>query len=272
MSLIRPVIRMCAVAALRDRTWAESRVFDSNNTPLIDALKEETKPYITVYTDDDTRTNISGLDVYLTERRIALTIELGVASAVVVENKGTALKIPQTDQAMEALIDFMEGQVIAALIGDPMSAWGEILRGLINKVDRMPSIRGGSADRGTRWAARQLTLIVDTISDPAPGVVLPDGHPIRQFIALARTPAQSAVGMAEAANLIEVVMNETPASGWRQAQALLGLTNRGIYATGIVPLPEGDELATELKTSTPSWDEALNPIPAEPPDPVGAEE
>jgi hypothetical protein len=63
MSIIRPILRMCVVAALRERTLAERRVFDSDNTPLADALAhepEQAKPYITVYTDEDTRLGVAG--------------------------------------------------------------------------------------------------------------------------------------------------------------------------------------------------------------------
>jgi hypothetical protein len=86
MSIIRPILRMCAVAALRERTLAERRVFDSDNTPLADALAQEpeqAKPYITVYTDEDIRPGVSGRDIYAAERNLSLVLEIGAASAVV---------------------------------------------------------------------------------------------------------------------------------------------------------------------------------------------
>ena len=38
MSIVRMLTRLCSVAALRGHTWADDRVFDSDNTPLSQAL------------------------------------------------------------------------------------------------------------------------------------------------------------------------------------------------------------------------------------------
>ena len=108
MSIIRPILRMCAVAALRERTLAEGRVFDSDNTPLADALAQEpeqAKPYITVYTDEDTRPGVSGRDIYAAERNLSLVLEIGAASAVVTEKDGVILQIPATDAGLELAVD-----------------------------------------------------------------------------------------------------------------------------------------------------------------------
>jgi hypothetical protein len=248
---------MCAVAAVRNNTWAEGRCYDSDNTPLLDAILNEAKPYVTIFTDEDLITDMYGRDLYTANHRLSLVFEFGVASATQVENKGAALNIPQTDQAMEALIDILEGQIIAAVVTDPNSPFGEILRQMINSFMRVPSIRGGSQEKGTRWAARQLTLVCDTISSPAPGVKLDSYHPISQFIALARSTEYLSLGMKEAADLIEKVLNETAAPDWRQAQAWLGLTNAGIQGTGIAPLPQGDETGHEFKYPAAEPDESL---------------
>ena len=63
MSLIRSCIRVCAVAALRDRLWQSVKVYDSDNTPLEDAVKETPQPYATVYTDDDDGTDTEAHDL-----------------------------------------------------------------------------------------------------------------------------------------------------------------------------------------------------------------
>jgi hypothetical protein len=246
MSLIRATIRMCAVTALKNKTWADTRVYDSDNTPLLDAIGNQTKPYITVFTDMDVAQEIYGRDLYTADHRMSLVLEFGIASAAEVANKGTVLKIPQTDQAMEALVDILERQIIAAIISDPTNPFADLLRQMINKIFRAPSARGGSEDQGTRWAARQLTLVCDTISDPAPGVVLEDDHPIKQFIALARSTPYLALGMKEAADLLEKVLTEDATLDWQQGQAWLGLTNKAAFYTGMAPMPEGDINPTTL--------------------------
>lgn len=254
MSVLRSVIRMCAVAACRDRTWAEDRVYDSDNTPLLDALRVEAKPYITVFTDVDTTMDISGRDIYTGDHRMSLVFEFGIAASATVQQNSEELSIPQTDQAMETLVDILEGQIISAAVSDPDSPFGELLRQMINKIVRAPSTRGGSEDRQTRWAARQLTLVCDTIAAPAPGVVLWDSHPIKQFIALVRSDEYADLQMSQAGDLIEKVLTTTAYPEWKQAQAMLALTRAGIVGTGITPMPDGDLTGHEL-TQTDLFDE-----------------
>jgi len=238
------------VAALRDKTWAEDRVFDSDNTPLMDILAGAgAKPYITVYTDTDVRDRINGMDLYTLGRTIQLVLEIGVASAVQVEGTdGTVLNIPQTDQAMEAVIDFIEGQALNAIVTDPRSPWGEIFRRIVLPITRLSSVRGGAADKGTRWAARQVTLICSCIADPAPGTVIDTDHPVREFITLAQSQDQDHVGMAAAANLVESMLNDTAAPPWRQGQAWMGFTKKTMQGMGVAPLVEEDELDSPFKT------------------------
>ena len=82
--------RMSAVAALRGSTWADDRVFDSDNTPLSQALtlNAAAKPYIVVYTDSDSRVDQNGTDVYGMTRELNLVLEIGVASKVEVGAPG----------------------------------------------------------------------------------------------------------------------------------------------------------------------------------------
>jgi hypothetical protein len=251
MSIIRPILRMCAVAALRERTLAEGRVFDSDNTPLAEALirePEEAKPYITVYTDEDTRPGVSGRDIYAAERNLSLVLEIGTASAVVTGKLGVMLQIPATDAGLELSVDIVESQALAALVGDPESRWGELFRRMVLRIERVQGQRGGSAEHGSRWAARQIILICDVIADAPPGV--PQPAVVRDFLAAARA-APSELGLAGAAEIIERALDPTMALTWRQAQAWLGLTEQGVRATGIapplgveedVPLGEGEEV------------------------------
>lgn len=268
MSLIRATIRMCTVAALRNRTWAENRVYDSDNTPLLDALRDAQKPYITVFTDEDVTQEMYGRDIYTGDHRMSLVFEFGIASAAQVENKSGTLNIPQTDQALEALVDILERQIVAAAITDTYSPFGELLRQMINKIIRAPSMRGGTDDKtSTRWAARQLTLVCDTISEPAPGVVLEEDHPIRQFINLAKSDDFESLGMAQGAALLERVLEDTPAPDWRQGQAWLGLTRAGIVGTGTVPMPDGDEQGHLFVRPVPDQDDSIQlDIPLRPDD------
>lgn len=243
MSLLRPVIRACAVAALRDNTWADNRVYDSDMTPLAEAIYGQTaKPYIVVYTDTDDRKAISGA-AYGTEmyngdaRMLSIVIEIGVANAV----KGTTpdslvLQFAATDQGMELAVDVIETQVIAALFGDPHSKWGDIFKRMVFKIFQHPSRRGGQAQHGIRFAARRTSFIVSTIDDIPLGIVLPEGHPVLDFINLAKSDHN--VGIVDVANIIEGLLSDTAAPTWRQAQSYLGLNKQAVLDL----VPEGAPL------------------------------
>lgn len=236
MSLVRPVVRMCTVLALKNNTIAEDRVYDSDNTPLADALTLQAKPYITVYTDEDNKLDINNMDLMSNARNLSLVIEFGVASAVATENSGVQVKIPATDEGMEVSVDYLETQIMSALL-DPHNEWSEIWRNLVMKVVTIRSPRGGSADRSARWAARQLLMVCDTVSDQPPGVVVDDNHPLKRFVALAGQQSPPL----PAANLIGNFLNATAAPEWRQVQAWLGLTKEGIEAIGQAPIIDEEE-------------------------------
>lgn len=240
MSLIRAVLRLAAVAALRDRTWAGPRVFDSDNTPLVDALGvgDTAKPYIVVFTDEDGRPDLVGADIYSARRQLELVLEIGVASAVMAESGDAVLEFPRTDAAMELVIDMVQSQALAAVFGDAQSEWGEIIRDLLfGHVTRITSQRGGSSQPRERWAARQVTIMTDTIADMPPGTPLPPGHPVLRFIAKAK--ADNVPGIADAATLIEGwIAGGDAYPSWQQAQQWLGLTKRGIRGIGMAQLTD----------------------------------
>lgn len=246
MSLIRPVVRMCARAALLNKTWAEDRIFDSSNTPLSDMLEQDAAPYIALYTDEDNIPEVTGKDIYLAPRNLSLTLEIGVAKPVIIAGSSPQIEIPQTDEGLEFTVDIVQTQAIAALIGDSKNEWAELLRKIMLRIIRVPSMRGGSAQAGTRFAARHVVFVCDTIADSPPGVVPDENHPLRQFIAMAKaTPAMAGAGV-----LLENLINETAKPDWRQVQEWLTLTKEGIRGIGLAPIieeEEQDEIAPELE-------------------------
>lgn len=247
MSIIRSVIRFCTVAALRQRTLAESRVFDSSNTPLVTALEEDgpEQPYIVVYTDNDNRQNIDGMNLLHARRGLHLVIEMGVATKVTGEQNEVSIQIPATDAGFELSLDILELQVINALLHDANSPFGELLRTMLVDIERAPSMRGSGSQRGTKWAARQLTLITDTVDDFESGVAVPSGHPLRQFVDLVRQYPD--LGMSVQADIIENLISASDAvyPTWQQIQSILATTKQGVVAIGQAPLysePTADEL------------------------------
>jgi hypothetical protein len=236
MSLVRACLRLVTVAALRDRTWAETRVYNSDNTPLEEAVAQAEAPYIVVYTDDDARHDVEGLDLTGSNRFIALTIAFGVAGPVQAVEGGSTIAFPQTDAGYEMVLDMVERQIINALVHDPSSTWGALWKDLATNFGaEVRSRRGGSSEGGVRWAARELSLQVATIADRPPGVPYADDHPVKRFITAARGAPDDS-GLGPAANIIEAAINpDLPAPAWRQAQAWLGLTDTAVRGLGLAP-------------------------------------
>ena len=229
--------RLSAVAALRGNTWAADRVFDSDNTPLAQALtlNSEAKPYIVVYTDADNRTEVQVTDLNNTRRELNLVLEIGVASKVEGDiGKDAVIKTPLTDAGMEMALDMVENQALDALFGNPQSDWAELLKGFVLNVIRISGQRGASADRDRRWAARQLSIICDVASDLPIGVPVPDGHPIRNFVIVAE--AHPEAGMDHAAEICEAIVDQEAAPEWEQVQATLGARRVALRAIGLAPL------------------------------------
>lgn len=245
MSLLRPVIRACAVAALRDQTWAEDRVYDSDMTPLGEAILGAAArvPYIVVYTDDDELDMVPATAQVYTgrARSLSLVLEIGVASAVegVGENE-IVLQFAATDEGMEWAVDITESQAIAALIGDPKSPWGELFKRFVLQVRKFTSVRGGQAEKGVRWAARKTVLHCRTLDDIVPGYAPPPNHPIRSFITMVKTYPH--IGILDTSNLVAGLLEYGNAPPWREGQARLGNTTEAALALHLpgspAPIPE----------------------------------
>lgn len=240
MSLLRPAIRACVVAALKDKTWAENRVFDSDMTALADAVVGgPPQPYIVVYTDNDDHAGITGAELYEGDgRALNIVLEIGVANAIVVQSTNSVqLQFAATDQGMELAVDMISSQCQAALWGDPSSQWGELLKELCYRVLRAPSRRGGQAQSGIRFAARRITYVVNTLYDIIPGMVPDAHHPLMKFIAMAKN--NPLFGENDVGQILSDMLAIQNAPSWRQAQSYLGMTRRAVEALNVpgVPLP-----------------------------------
>ena len=232
MSILRPIIRACAVAALRDKTWAGTKVYDSNITPLADAVQGQVQaPYIVVFTDADDRIANPGAEMYRGDtRQLSLTIEMGIASAVTVQGQ-VVIHFANTDEAHELAVDVLDGQIKAALFGDPYSQWGELFRRIVYHVKRVPSRRGGQAQGGIRFAARRTTYICDTLDDLPPGETPDDGTPIMDFIAMASQHPDA--GIQSMGQVIAALVSGDPNPAWRVNQSMMGMQRKSIEALNV---------------------------------------
>lgn len=245
MSLLRPIVRAIAVAALRSQTWAEDRVFDSDMTPLGEALlgTAQPTPYIVVYTDDDETLSPTSRVYEGQQRSLLVVLETGVASAVHGEGENEILlEFAATDEGMEWAVDVTESQAIAALVGDPKSPWGELFKKMVFEVRKITSHRGGQAEKGVRFAARKTVFDCRTMWDLVPGYKPDAKHPVWQFISMVRS--NPSIGIMDTSSLVEGLLTSTNAPTWREAQARLGNTTEAALALHVPgsPLPSPDEI------------------------------
>jgi hypothetical protein len=234
------VTRLCAIGAIRKRTWAGMRVYDSSSTPLANALEVggDPMPYIVFYTDSDNRGAIDGTDVFSASRSLALTMEIAVATAV--EGKGPGgkeIRVPNTDEGVEQSVDITDSMAMRALF-DPENPWSQLLLRIITNIERMPSSRGGRAERGARWAARQVSFVCNTLADAPAGVALGPNHVIRDFVTLAL--AHPDIGLTKPASVIADLISGGPYPPWEQAQSWLNVTRPTLRRIGLAPLVHDD--------------------------------
>ena len=127
MILGQDVLRLLTVKALKGRTWAGGRVYDSPAQAADLKIEEERAPFIGVYTDDaDADTQDDSL--HNPDARVYLTIECAVADQIVVAPAGPdanahappggphTTTLAQTDSGLELSIGFLSQQALQALL------------------------------------------------------------------------------------------------------------------------------------------------------------
>lgn len=227
MSLVNFAIRTCLKRALLDRTWAERRVFDSMVTPLDETLPEGTRPQIIVSTDDD-ETTMTSFDLNADGRQLVVIIEIELASEVQVDAGGYAMEIPQTDAGLEATLDFIQRQVERAL-AEPASLWADLFRRLVDEPSKRLKRRGAGADKGVRFAARQLMITCQPSNEPAYGAA-----PNKLWTAIAEA-MRGDPELADYADLLEAEITGQPLPAWATLQATLGYSDAGVRNLGPAP-------------------------------------
>jgi len=162
MSLTRLAMRLAAARALRDRTLAGARVFDSAVDPIDQTIAETRQPLL-VLTTDEHALDVTGRDLSSGAHRCDLVIEIAIASRVEVpasdgDGGQISIAIPHTDEGMELTLDIMEHQVTRALTRDD-TAWSRAWMKLVPRITRRLSRRGAVVRE--RGALRRASAGVD---------------------------------------------------------------------------------------------------------------
>lgn len=216
-------LRTCALRALQGHTLVGQAVSDSTITPIDDALKSSSSPFIVVSTEDMEK-SVQGRSVASGSGKIDLVLEIGVAHFLEVPATNDAeesiqVVIPQTDGGIEISLDLIERQALRALeIGG--GTWGDLFRELCPEYGRLISRRGAGADKGVKFAARQVVIECHTIFEPAFGVAPEEGGPYARWLdALEEDAELSALAPAIRATIIGEAIPD-----WRALGTIVGLT------------------------------------------------
>ncbi|MBB06602.1 MAG: hypothetical protein CML03_14015 [Pseudooceanicola sp.] len=239
MSLTRLVMRLAAARALRDRTLAGPRVFDSAVDPIDQTIAENRQPLL-VLTTDEHALDVTGRDLGSGAHRCDLVIEIAIASRVELpasdgDGGQISIAIPHTDEGMELTLDIMEHQVTRALTRND-NAWSRVWMKLVPRVTRRLSRRGASSENGVRFAARQLVLTSDLVDTPVSGDTIAPNSAWGEALALMEADPI----LANIANLLRTELDGSALTDWRRAAEALGLPLEVANHIGIGPIADLD--------------------------------
>ena len=243
MSLVSLALRVAVARALVGQTFAEARVYDSAIAPLDGVIAEERRPFIVVCSDQE-RAKITGRDVPGPEREIDLVLELALASFVPGE-AGVEVLIPHTDEGLEVALDLMVRQSLRAMLSGE-SVWSRVILALVPRLLKLETQRGAGADKGVRFAARQVRLVCDPIADPPFGQPVPSGSPWTLWLAAAEADSATA----PLRTLVTEAITGAPLPKWETVRSELGLTREAARGIGLMPIDETAATDAELSGLT----------------------
>jgi hypothetical protein len=176
MSVVRQLVAISAVQAMRGATLAGVNVFDSKIESLEGLMANDTKPAIIVSVEEvnQQRKNDHGLLDRSSDGKIF--IQTGVWSQVTIENgedAGNYITVGETDAAREASLNILDRQWRAALT-DPRNPWADLFKRLAYEVTGVRDMRMSDPENTARLAARFTEISVLLVNEPALGQGIPE--------------------------------------------------------------------------------------------------
>ncbi len=266
--LTNMLLRVATVKALRGRTIAGDRVFNSAIDPL-QLLDKTPQPVIVVYTEED-RASYHGRSMLTGSRQVTLAIHLVVGSRIATQDHGVLLQLADTDAGLEAQLDTLRYQ-IACLFDVVDSPWMELWHDLVTDYVGEETRRGADND-GVKFAAREILLKVGTIGNMPPrlGPLDEDGLWAKAIALFRADPDLAHTGDWMAAVLEAgepATERQTMASRLGLAPAVVDYLGLGHLVSG--PVTIGDLSGSPVETMSEPFspdetiDERLEPTPDE---------
>jgi hypothetical protein len=248
MSIVRQLLQISAVEALRGRTLAKGNVHDSAIDSIDGALENGRLPIIIVSIEEaDQRGsgNERGFFDRTSEYKMQVQVAIFELTTVAVEGGGEdelAFSLGETDAALEGMLNILDREWRAALT-DPRNAWGDVLRGLVLRIGRVQDMRAADPELPRRHAMRLAQVEMVAIGEPAPGEDVPPA--IEAGLTLLEADADY---VEMATKWRELLTAGAALEDWEKRQASSFASRAEVNALGYGPLD--DEALTDFDQAT----------------------
>ena len=223
-SIAATVLRTCAERALMNKTIAGDRIFDSAIAPInTDDLDEFS--FVILSTEAESAP-LTGHNLRSEGgASIDLVFELAIGHRDRRDGEDSIV-IPNTDSNLEFLLTVLERQIWSVL-QDENNRWAEAFGQIVVRYNETTSQRGVSNENGARFAARQIVLSLEPLSEPAFGQ-----EPVgawREVIALFKSDPD----LASKGEHLENTILGVSIPDWDQFRASVGYSRRAAEALGM---------------------------------------
>lgn len=249
MSIVRQLLQISAVEALRGRTLALGNVHDSMIESIGGVLKKSRLPIIVVSVEAaDQRAQGNDRGFFGRQSVFKMQVQAAIFELTKVgEHEGGApeelvLVLGDTDAALEGMLNILDRQWRVALT-DPRNAWGDVFRGLVLRIGKVQDMRAADPELPRRHAMRLSEVEIEAIGEPTLGEPIPP--PIAAGLALLEADPDYLEMATEWRALLTA---GDSLEDWEKEQAALFADRAQINALGLGPLDP--ELITDFNQAT----------------------
>lgn len=246
MSLVRQLIQICMVQAVKARTVAGDAVIDSNIAAIgkLDFVGDQ--PVVACSVEESDQNDKGGHGFFGRPADLKLYVQIAVAvkaKYTVITGQGEEQEeeikeIGSTDAAREATLNILDRQWKQALI-DPANVWGDRFLQLVPMIGRVMDTRITDPEGGRKYAARVYEISATAIAEPDFGQAIPADI---DAILTAVGQIDASYGRLETI-WRDVFAKAATADEHRLMQASAALSGPAFAALGLhVIEPEGDNL------------------------------
>lgn len=240
MSIVRQLVQIAVVEALRGRTAALGNVFDSKMDTLPGLLKGGAEPVLVFSIEESVEDADDATDGFLGRGgRLTGMMQSAVASGKEISDGQGTVIVPvlgETDSAYEALLNIVDRQW-RAVLHDHANPWSMVFRDLVVSIGPIRTVRATDPETGTKHACRFAQFEIETLPEPLPGDPIADA--ISAGLALMASDGDAAYA-ALAETWQEILAVGTEWQDWEKLQSALFASNSDLLAVGLGPI-EADE-------------------------------